>query len=289
MGQFVEEAVDELASITPTKPAVAQAQPATPAAQPTPAAVPVEEDAVEDLDGADKSKPTVQTEDVEFGDEDLMKKEGLQKLLPDKGKVVRAAILDFVKPKKGHNHYIESGEKKGTYRCLSVRDAKGNITKQAACCDKLGDADMVIVALCVHYTNAPDKDGKYVIIKEDGKSKYKDPMEFDIKWIKLSRSGYRTLSGLPPEEMTVYDIDFTISWRNANGSGGLNYNFSNKARWKSSAAIVEQVKEAAKPYLDGKRLTQKIGKLVSLLELKAAMSGAATDTEEASLGDIEAL
>lgn len=286
MSKFVE---DELEEMQPNKAPQAATQTATASSKQAPQ--------VEELDAPDEgvsAKPNVNTDDVDFGDEELMKNEGLTKLLPEKGKTVRTSILDFVKPKKGYSHYING---KGTFRCLSARDAKGNITEQAACCEKLGDADLVIAALCLHYTNAPSKDGKYTIIKgEDGKAKYKEPIEWDVKWLKLSRSGYRAVSALPPEELarswakaddavTVYDIDFTIGWRNAQG-GGFNYNYAGKARWRTNPALVEEVKAACKPFMDGKRLTQKLGRVATLLELKAAMSGTSAEADDAQLGDL---
>lgn len=297
MAKFVEEvAADELAGIVPTKPAAA-ATAAAPAVAKT--AVPVEEAAGEEVEQEGTVAEKGDIEDVEFGDEELMKDRGLHKLLPEKGtlKKVRASIIGAVKPKKGYSHWIPG---KGTFACHSVRDKHGNITEAAICCTEGKEgAEMSIACLAVHYTNAPGNDGKYVIIKgEDGKARYKDPVEFDIKWVKLSRSGYATLSGLPPEELTrswstdtpnVYDIDFTYCWKNQQG-GGFNYAYAGKARWRSDPAVQAAVMEAIKPYLDGKRLKAKLGKQATLLELKAALSGASAETtEEAELGNIENL
>ncbi len=292
MAKFVEvEDVDELEGITPSKTVVPASKPVAQvmaAAQPVAVVTHKAHTAVVE-DVADESKASsIETEDVEFGDEELMKSTGLTKLLPEKGKTVRCAILGapdgFPSPKKGFSHYIPG---KGTFRCLSVRDKKGNVTEAALCCERLGEADMTIAALCLHYTNAPatgSNAGKYVATKGTPIT-----IEWDIKWLKLSRSGYRAVSALPPEESTVYDIDFTIAWRNAQG-GGFNYNFASKSRWKMIPALVEEVKEACTPFMDGKRLSQKLGKVASLLELKAAMSGAQADNvEEAELGSIETL
>lgn len=295
MAKFVEDTLDELADITP------QVVPttSTPAPVVATASTPVAEAVGEEVE----SEPTVaekgDIEDVEFGDEELMKDRGLHKLLPEKGslKKVRASIIEAVKPKKGFSHWIPG---KGTFACHSVRDKHGNVTESAVCCTEGKEAaEMSIACLAVHYTNVPGNDGKYTIFKgEDGKARYKEPVEFEIKWVKLSRSGYITLSGLPPEELTrswsndtpnVYDIDFTYGWKNLQG-GGFNYAYAGKARWRSDPAVVAAVQEAIKPYLDGKRLKGKLGKQVTLLELKAALSGAQSDTsEEAELGNIEAL
>lgn len=294
MAKFVEEvAADELEGIVPTKPAAATAT----AAAPAKAAVATEEAAGEEIDAPGAVVEKGDIEDVEFGDEELMKDRGLRKLLPEKGtlKKVRASIIGNVKPKKGYSHWIPN---KGTFACHSVRDKHGNITEAAICCEGKEPAELSIACLAVHYTNAP-ADGKYVIVKgEDGKSRYQLPVEFDIKWVKLSRSGFVTLSGLPPEELTrswstdtpnVYDIDFTFAWKNAQG-GGFNYAYAGKARWRSDPKVEAAVLEAIKPYIDGKRLKGKLGKQVTLLELKAALSGAASEsTEEAELGNIEAL
>jgi hypothetical protein len=297
MAKFVEEVTDELAGIVPTKPAVE-----TPAPQPATEVA----DAGEEVESSAPVKGVV--EDVEFGDEELMKETGLRKLLPPKGTTdkVRASIIGdatglpilvSVKPKKGYSHWIKG---KGTFACHSVRDKHGNITEEAICCtDCKEPAELAIACLAVHYTNVA-KDGKYATVKgEDGKTRYKDPVQFDIKWVKLSRQGFQTLSGLPPEEIarpwstdspTVYDIDFTFAWKNAETGGGYNYALAGKARWRSDPKVQEAVLEAIKPYLDGKKLRAKLGKQVTLLELKAALSGASAETsEEAELGNIDAL
>ncbi len=306
MAKFVEEeeVADELVGIVPTKAPAVQAAVAVAAAAPKQAVV---EAVGEEVDTPVPVKGDV--EDVEFGDEELMKETGLRKLLPPKGTTdkVRASIigdtiglpiLANVKPKKGYSHWIKG---KGTFACHSVRDKHGNIIEEAVCCtDGKEPAELSVACLAVHYTNVP-KDGKYVIIPaKDGKpAHYKDPVAFDIKWVKLSRQGFQTLSGLPPEELArswsqenpnVYDIDFTFAWKNADSGGGYNYAYAGKARWRSDPKVQEAVLEAIKPYLDGKRLRSKLGKQVTLLELKAALSGASGETsEEAELGNIEAL
>src|SRR5271166_228055 len=305
MAKFVEEVVaDELEGIVPTKQPAAAATAAAPAK--TAVAV-AEEVGGEEVDTPAPVKGDV--EDVEFGDEELMKETGLRKLLPPKGTTdkVRASIigdvigmpiLAAVKPKKGYSHWIKG---KGTFACHSVRDKHGNITEEALCCTDCSEpAELSIACLAVHYTNVP-KDGKYVIIPaSEGKpARYKEPVSFDIKWVKLSRQGFQTLSGLPPEELTrswsqenptVYDIDFTFAWKNAESGGGYNYAYAGKARWRSDPKVTAEVLEAIKPYLDGKRLRAKLGKQATLLELKAALSGATGATsEEAELGNIDAL
>jgi hypothetical protein len=305
MAKFVEDVVaDELAGIQPTKPAAT----ATAAAPAKVATAAIGEAVGEEVDTPSTAPVKGDVEDVEFGDEELMKETGLRKLLPPKGTTdkVRASIIGDalgnpilvnVKPKKGYSHWIKG---KGTFACHSVRDKHGNIVEEAICCtDCKEPAELSVACLAVHYTNVP-KDGKYVIVKgEDGKARYKDPVAFDIKWVKLSRQGFQTLSGLPPEELarswsnenpTVYDIDFTFAWKNAESGGGYNYAYAGKARWRSDPKVQAEVFEAIKPYLDGKRLKAKLGKQTTLLELKAALSGASGDTtEEAELGNIDNL
>lgn len=295
MAKFVEEVVDELNAVVPVRtPAVAAV--ATPAPVTTAVAVTADESLGEEVEQGKAVVEKGDIEDVDFGDEELMKETGLRKLLPPKGTTdkVRASIIEVVKPKKGYMHWIKG---KGTFACHSARDKHGNILEAAVCCEGIEPAEMAVACLAVHYTNVP-KDGKYVIIKgEDGKSRYKEPVEFDIKWVKLSRQGFQTLSGLPPEELarswstenpTVYDIDFTFAWKNAQG-GGYNYAYAGKARWRSDPAVQAAVMEAIKPYMDGKRLKGKLGKQVTLLELRAAMAGASDSSEEAELGNIESL
>jgi hypothetical protein len=215
--------------------------------------------------------------DVEFGDERLTSGTGLQKAIPEKGKTARVNLLsDWVKPKMAYVHFIPD---KGSYRCLSKRDSKGNILgKPAICCVKTANNDkakaqLIVAVLALQYTNASSKDGKYY--KATG-SDAVPAIEYDIKWVKLSRSGSVAIGKLPEEDQLPCDIDVAISWK-ATGIG-FDYNKLSKARFRLNPDLVAEVKAACEPYLDGKLLIERLGKKVTEAEMAALFAGVAAAT-----------
>ena len=216
--------------------------------------------------------------DVDFGDLKLMAKgDGLTRIRADKNKAVRLALLNFIPAKSAQSHFVEGKDKKGSFRCLPSKDGE-----LPFCCSKLGEEGMVhVVALALHYTNAKPSDGKY----DKG-----TPIEWEIGYVDLSRSNYRSVSNLAPEEGSVYDIDIIMTKK----TSGIGYEFTSpspKARWKQNPELVAEVEEAAKKYVNdgGKKLTGKLGKKLNLLEWKALLSETASSAEEASLEDISDL
>lgn len=295
--QFVDDFTDinpstaAAASATAAAPAPepttsAPVQQSTPAPEPTPTPAPTVTAAAQQDDDDDAPKPVVKSSkvaaastdsyDVTFGDEKLMSKsDGLDILRPDKGRVVRFALLtNFVPAKRVFNHYIE---KKGTYHCLDSEKHTG------ICCQKLGESQPQIAALVLHYTNADPKTGKYV---KDAAGNV-PPIEWGIKFVRLSRSAFRRVSGLVEEDGTPTDIDITMSHRD-NGIG-YEYNRVSTARWKKNPELVKEVENAVKTFGDGKKLLSKLGKKVSKLELQAVLAGvqAAGGDDEADLSQVE--
>ena len=296
--QFVEDLEDlkpSAAPAVPATPAAATASVAPPAAtapapaqqtapDPTPtpapaqptvtAAAPTAE--VEDAPTTKAAaKQNVDDYDVSFGDEKLMSKsDGLDILRPEKGKTVRFALLtNFLSAKKAYNHYIE---KKGTYHCLSKDGVQG------ICCQKLGESQPQIVALVLHYTNADPKSGRY---SKDASGAL-PPIQWEIKFVRLSRSAFRRISGLVEEDSKSEDMDIIMSHRD---SGiGYEYNKVSVARWKRNPALLAEVEAAVKPFLadGGKKLLSKLGKKVSLLEFKAVIAGS-TQSDEADLSQVD--
>lgn len=225
-----------------------------------------------------KSKASViddDDEDVDFGNEDLMKNPGfLERLeVKEKGIFARFTILSEVKPKKAYSHYVEG---KGSFRCFT--DHSDKKAPKAACCKQLGDPGLDIVALVLHYTNANPKDGK---LKKD------QPVEFSIKYIKLSRTQYAKISRLAEEDGTVYGIDILMFQPNS----GIGYDYtriSSKAKYLSNPELVSAVKEELDPYLDGSKLSKRLPKKIAKAELNGYLTAANKDgDDEAELDEIE--
>lgn len=224
---------------------------------------------------APAAKQTVEEFDVEFGDEKLMSRsDGLDICRPEKGKTIRFALLtNYLKAKSVHNHYIE---KKGTFYCLSTPESQG------VCCQKLGESQPQIVALVLQYTNANPKTGRY---DKDSQGVF-PPIQWEIKFIRLSRSAFRRVSNLAEEEGTAADIDITMCHRD---SGiGYEYNKVSPARWKRNPELVKEVDEAIKPFLtdNGKKLLSKLGKKISVLQFRAVIAGT-VPSDEADMSAVD--
>jgi len=140
-------------------------------------------------------------------------------------------------------------------------------------------SEPLVVGLVVHYKNADPIEGgleKGVMI------------DWDIKYVQLSKANFQSISRLPEEEQTVNDVDLIMMHTNR----PFGYEFhkkSAKARWKTNPAWIAEVTEKVKPLLDGKKLDGKLGRKVSDLEMKALISSLAAGSEDAKLGDVENL
>lgn len=233
---------------------------------------------------ADTKKPTsFENEadlDCDWGDSELMKrKDPLPRIRPEKGKAVRFALLPYAKPKKAFNHYIE---KKGTFRCLSNEDGPG------VCCESgvAGNSNLSIVALAVKYTNCDPKSGKY-----EGKHKVPDT-EFELGYVSLSRSNYTAINKLVEDEETssgtpesVYDFDIIMTHNENTGIGYTLSRASRTPRWRKDEGTAKEVKAAAEPFSDGKLLTAKLGRKLTVIEWKAMLAGLNGDAEGEVDGD----
>jgi hypothetical protein len=214
-------------------------------------------------------------EDVDFGDEDLMKNNGfLERIeVKEKGQFARFTILSEVKPKRAFSHYVEG---KGSFRCFT--DQSDKKAPKAACCKHLGEPGLDIVALVLQYTNASPKDGK---LKKDA------AVEFKIKFIKLSRAQYAKVSRLAEEDGTVYGIDILMF----QPSSGIGYDYtriSSKAKYLSNPELVAAVKEELAPYLDGSKLSSRLPKKIAKGELNGYLTAANKgDDDESDLDEIE--
>jgi hypothetical protein len=225
-----------------------------------------------------KSKVDLGTE-ISFGDDaSLPKQNTLERMRPEKkGEILRFSILEAIKPKMANTHYID---KKGTYRCMTPPGAK----EPAFCCEKLGDSSTRIIALVLQYTSANPKDGSF-----KDKAGNAIPVEYEIKYLQLSPKNFRQITTCYDEDGNPYDIDLRIMKEDKAGNGPKGYEFSRiraKATWKSIPEMVEEVNEAIKPYLDGKKMAQKLGKVASLTDFKAAIAAAQLGAEDADIDDL---
>jgi len=283
MPQFQDDELDDIpvsvkqsASTTPTTNTTAAAAAPAPTQEVEDEKPPV---------ASTKSKASAEDDedlDVDFGDQKLMAKgDGLNRIRADKQKVVRFALLPFIKPKAGKSHFVETKDKKGTFRCVAVKSED----ETPYCCLKLEQEGMQhVVALAIQYTNADAKTGGYA---KDAEGHF-PPIEWEVGYVDLSRSNYRSVSNLPPEDSDVYDIDMVMSKKD----NGIGYEFTlkaNKARWRQNPALAKEVEAAAQKFLrdGGKKLIGKLGRKLTAVEWKALLAVQAASGKEASLEDIE--
>jgi hypothetical protein len=159
---------------------------------------------------------------VDFGDQDALSRSGLDRIVPaDKKSYVRCAVLtDVVKPRMAWMHFIQNGDKKSPYRCLSVRDKKHNIITKGACCAKLENdkdqsAQLVFAVLGLKYINADPATGKYT---KDAAGEF-PPVRWELGWLRLSQHGFRSIGELAQEEDAPHLFDIAIR----NKEGGVGY------------------------------------------------------------------
>jgi hypothetical protein len=160
-----------------------------------------------------------------------------------------------------------------SYRCHSVRDKKHVITEMADCCKKLnGDDDqkaqLNFAVLALRYTNADPKTGKY----EKDSAGEVPPIKWELGWLKLSRSGFKTISELVMEGEAAHDFDFTV----ANRENKIGYDYkrvSQKARYRLNAELLAEVQAEAAKFADGVLLSKRLGKVITDIDMKALLAG----------------
>jgi len=201
--------------------------------------------------------------------EELKSKPGLPSILPkEQGKTVRFALVKgakaFVKP----THFLTGFNTKGrTVVCPGVDCPE---------CKKGGDhaSRRKVVALAIKYeTNG---DGKFAT----GTTK---PL-LSVGFVNLSPTAYTELSDCPSENEDIYSVDFKTT-KKTNGIGWT-FNRMSAPPAYQKARMEAEVAELVAPYLDGKLLKSRLGKQVSVIEMKVMLSGSAA---EPTLEDIEGL
>lgn len=222
-------------------------------------------------------------EDADWADEKLATfSDGLDRLRPEKGSgnSVRFAMLgpaDFPGAKlfkKADTIYID---KKGSYIVPDDEKIRAGISAKLE-----SDPALTLIQLVLAYTNA-NKQGKYLPV--DGKLA---PIDWKIMYVQLSKTNFKDIRELPEEGSSVFDADFIMGHKNANGSGGYKFSIgSSAARWKKNAALVAEVKEAVAKFADGKKITKKLGKRITPIEWKLLLQGVASSADEADLDSLE--
>lgn len=224
--------------------------------------------------------PATATEVDEDGEVDLVAdhdelkaKPSLTSVLPkEANKVNRFALVKGFKAFAKPTHFLASAGAKGmTVLCVGEGCPE---------CARGGDhgSRRKIVALAILYTT--DTNGKFVA----GTTK----PGITIGFISLSPTAYSELSDCPSEGEDIYSVDFKAT-KKSNGIG-WNYGRMSHPTTYVRAGIESEVAELA-AQVDPKVLKARLGKTVSLLELKAMVSGvplSSLDTA-ASLADIEDL
>jgi hypothetical protein len=199
-----------------------------------------------------------------------------------------AVLTDIVKPKVAWKHYIAKDGKKFGYRCLSKRDKSKKwrfVGEPAVCCAKLNNdkdqaAQLEFAVLALRYVNADPDTGGY---KADADGNI-PPIKWEIGWLKLSRSAFKTIGELALEGEETHMFDFTIAKKESNGIG---YDYKRKSKnlplFYSNPELLREVTEEAKQYADGILLSRNLGKAVSDIDMKAVLAGKAA----AGKGDVD--
>jgi hypothetical protein len=231
--------------------------------------------------------------DVDWGDQDAMTMtDGLERIVPaDKNSKVRVAVIEdtIVKPKMAWLHFIEKDGKKFSYRCHSKRDKKNVITTMADCCKKLNHDDdqkaqLNVAVLAVKYTNADPKTGKYVPDADGNQA----PLRWELGWLKLSRSGFKSISELALEGEKPHEFDFTI----ANRENKIGYDYkriSQKARYRANPELYAEVVEEAKKFADGVLLSKRLGKVITEVDMKALLAGKSAASKNSQIDNTDDL
>jgi hypothetical protein len=233
---------------------------------------------------AASSKPTgANTDDLEslavtFGDENLMKRDGLELCRADQDRRVRFNILQgvanpgIVNPQGAWVHYLGEGKTGATYRCLANKEDRST----CPACAKGLKRSFSLACLVVQYPQADPATGK---LPPDAAP------QIAIKAVRLSQANYRTISELIPEDGSVADIDLVMF---KDPSRPIGYGFKAAASRLKATNMQRQAAELAKPYIgDPGALARFLGKKVTAARMKAELTDAAEPS--GSLDDFDAL
>jgi hypothetical protein len=161
----------------------------------------------------------------------------------------------------------------------------GNEAEQAYCCTATEeDGEVGVIALVVCYTNADPVTGKY---EKNAEGQF-PPVEFAIKFVRLSGFNMRQIKKLPDEDSSPFKIDIVMTHAEGRAFGYEFNRKSNVPRWTLDPTVAAAVKAAASRFLDGKALRSKLGQKMNEIEWKALLSGKKVGGD-ATLGNVEEL
>ena len=202
--------------------------------------------------------------------EELKSKATLPSILPkEQGKTVRFALVKgkaYLKP----THFLAGVNGKGCTIVCPGADCPE--------CKKGGDhaSRRKVVAWAVKYETG--NDGKFAA----GTTK----PSLSVGFVNLSPTAYTELSDCPSEGEDLYSVDFKVS-KKTNGIGWTFNRMSSPPAYLK-AHMEAEVAELIAPYLDGRVLRSRLGKVVSPIEMKVMLYGSDAD-ESPTLDDLDAL
>jgi hypothetical protein len=176
-------------------------------------------------------------EDVSFSP-CLVSGQGLYQIIPKEGQTLRISALSAVTPKASYYHFVDGK----FYRCLG--GAKQEY--EGVCCKMVAKRSWTFVAHAIVYENA----------NADGLLPKERAPQVRIGYISLSLAAYRELStcldGGPPP----FDCDLLYK---KNGT----FDFVPASRVPRWRVIEPEITHAIAPYLDGSKLLEKLGHVLT--------------------------
>jgi hypothetical protein len=203
--------------------------------------------------------------------EDLKAKATLTSVLPkEQNRTVRFALVKGAKSFAKPTHFLADVNGKG----LTVICPGANCPECAIGGDHA--ARRKVIALAVKYETG--NDGRFAA----GTTK----PSLSIGYVTLSPTAYSEASDCPSEGEDIYGIDYKATKK----SNNIGWTFGRMSAPPAylKAHMEDEVAELVAPYLDGRVLRSRLGKQVSVIEMKVMLSGSAADTS-ATLDDIEGL
>ncbi|MGB8440015.1 MAG: hypothetical protein WCE26_11535 [Candidatus Acidiferrales bacterium] len=152
---------------------------------------------------------------------------------------MRISVLSAVKPKASFYHFLD----RKFYRCLGGQRSDF----EGICCKIVPKRSWTFVALAIVYLNA----------STDGSLPKERKPSVRLGYVSLSRLTYRDISTCLDGEPAPFDCDILYSKKNGT------FDFvpaSRIARWRT---IEPKIIEAIAPYLDGSKLMEKLGHVLT--------------------------
>jgi hypothetical protein len=214
-------------------------------------------------------------EELSFDDENLADavkaSDGLTTLKINKGETARFSFVPGVKIRRAPVHYVEGT---GSIQCLSTKENPNQV-----CCRSkaAGLAKDRYVGLIFRYTNVDPKTGKF----PQGVT----APAVEVQAVRMSRSNMRDILDSVEDGESVYGIDLRMKHDESRAFG---YKFSkagSKASWKH---IEKEALALAVPFLDGVKLSTRLGKKLDAIQLNAILStGVNNESMEKMLAAME--